>query len=77
MGAAVTDGLVTHDEVLHWLPTAVQREWADAEREREMAMPPEQRGWATADEVADLPGEWIEVRELGRAEPYYLPGRRP
>jgi hypothetical protein len=70
------DGVVTHDEVLRWLPAAVQRQWAEAEREREMALPPEQRGWATAAEVENLTGEWIEVLELGGREPFYLPGRR-
>lgn len=70
------DEVVTHDEVLSWLPVAVQREWADAERAREMALPPKERGWATAAEVdAGLPGEWIAVQELSEPEPRYLPGR--
>lgn len=71
----MSDEVVTHDEVLRWLPAAVQREWAEAERAREMALPPKERGWATAAEAAELPGEWIQVRELSRAEPYYMPGR--
>lgn len=72
----MTDEVVTHDEVLRWLPTAVQQEWRDAARARELTMPPEERGWAAAAEVATLPGEWIEATELGEREPRYLPGRR-
>lgn len=69
------DEVVTHDEVLRWLPAAVQREWAEAERAREMALPPEERGWATAAEVdAGLPGQWIAVSELSSPEVRYLPG---
>lgn len=72
------DEVVTHAEVLRWQPDHIRREWAEAERARVMALPPEERGWATAAEVdAGLPGQWIAVQELSQAEPYYLPGRRP
>ncbi len=70
----MNDEVVTHDEVLRWQPDSIRREWAEAERAREMAMPPEQRGWATEDEVANLPGEWIAVPELGSRETRYLRG---
>ena len=66
------DEVVTHDEVLRWLPREVQREWADAEREREMATPPEQRGWWTAAEAAGYDGDLVEVRDLGDPEPRFL-----
>lgn len=72
----MSDDLVTHTEVLKWLPHDVKKGLAEAERARELALPPEERGWATADEVANLPGQWIAVQELSEPEPRYLPGRR-
>ena len=72
---AIKDEVVTHDEVLRWQSESIRREWAEAERAREMAMPPEERGWATEAEAATLPGEWIAVPELGSAEVRYLRGR--
>jgi hypothetical protein len=70
------DEVVSHDEVLPWLSPAVQREWVEAERARILALPPEERGWWTADEAAELPGEWIEITTFSEREPRYIRGRR-
>lgn len=72
----MTDEVVTHDEVLRWLPPYVQRGMREAERQRVLALSPEERGWWTEEEVAGLSGNWIAVTQLCSAEARYVPGRQ-
>lgn len=62
------DEVVTHAEVLRWLPR-------DVVEALTLAMPPEQRGWFTAAEVEQYDGRFIGVQSLGEREPrYYATG---
>lgn len=65
----MNDEVVTHAEVLRWLPSHIRRDL-------EMAMPPEQRGWFTETEVQEYDGRFVEVRKLSEAEPrFWATGR--
>jgi hypothetical protein len=61
----MTDEVVTHAEVLRWLPRDVQRALT-------MALPPEQRGWWTEAEMERDGGRFMEVTRMEDAEPRYL-----
>jgi hypothetical protein len=58
------DEVVTYDVAAQWLPRDVQRELL-------MAMPPEMRGWWTAEEADADGGRFIEVRKMSEAEGRY------
>lgn len=59
------DEVVTHAEVLRWLPEGIRHDL-------EMAMPPEQRGWFTEAEVEQYDGRFVEVTRMDQREPRYL-----
>jgi hypothetical protein len=61
----MTDEVVTHAEVLRWLPRDVRRALT-------MALPPGQRGWWTAEEAEEDGGRFVEVTRMEDAEPRYL-----
>lgn len=62
------DGIVTHAEVLRWLPDHIRHGL-------EMSMPPEQRGWFTDAEMRRYDGRFVEVTRMDEAEPrYYATG---
>jgi len=62
------DGLVTHAEVLRWLPEGIRRDL-------QMAMPPEQRGWYTEAEIERYDGRFIAAQTMSEREPrYYAAG---
>jgi hypothetical protein len=63
------DEVVTHAEVLRWLPR-------DVVEALTLAMPPEQRGWFTEAEVASRPGgRFVEAQTMSEREPrYYATG---
>lgn len=63
----MSDEVVTHDEVLRWLPASIRGEWAQAERDRVMAMPPQERGWWTEDEMEADGGRFVEVTRFSDA----------
>lgn len=64
----MTDGVVTHAEVLRWLPEHVRRGL-------EMSMPPEQRGWFSEAEMQQYDGRFVEVQSMSEPEPrYYATG---
>lgn len=69
------DEVVTHAAVLQWLPTRVVAELRQADLERELATPPELRGWYTAAEAANYDGNLIEVTRFGDRESRFIPGR--
>jgi hypothetical protein len=71
----VIDDVVTHDEVLRWLPTRIQREWADAERARVLALPPEERGWWTRAEAKADGGNFVELVTLSESASRFIRGR--
>lgn len=64
----MSDEVVTHAEVLRWLPARVRHDL-------EMAMPPEQRGWFTEAEVQQYDGDFVEIADLRHRERRYLAGR--
>lgn len=59
------DEIRTHAEVMDWLPVDIRQALT-------MAMPPEQRGWYTADEAEADGGRFVEVRRLEDREGRYL-----
>ena len=59
------DEVVTHAEVLRWLPAHVRRDL-------EMAMPPEQRGWFTQAETERYDGRFIGVQDMSEREPRFM-----
>lgn len=59
------DEVVTHADVLRWLPTDVQRELT-------MAMPPEQRGWYTREEADRDGGRFVELGTAECAETWFV-----
>jgi hypothetical protein len=61
----MSDEVVTHAEVLRWLPL-------DIRRGLEMAMPPEQRGWFTEAEIERYEGPFVEVRSMSDRERRYF-----
>jgi predicted transcriptional regulator len=61
------DELVTHAEVMQWLPSDVQQKLT-------LAMTPEQRGWWTAEEAAADGGRFVEIRRWGDVEGRFLRG---
>ena len=49
---------------------------ANVRRALLLALPPELRGWWTAEEIAGMPGSWIEITQLDDAGPrYFLRGQ--
>jgi len=61
----MSDEVVTHAEVMHWLPRRIAHELT-------MAMPPEQRGWYTREEAERDGGRFVEVQTMSEAEPRLL-----
>jgi predicted DNA-binding ArsR family transcriptional regulator len=61
----MADEVVTHAEVLRWLPSDVQRELL-------MSLSPEQRGWYTAAEAEEDGGRFVEVRKMCEREERYI-----
>lgn len=61
----MTDEVVTHADVMQWLPKDVQHELT-------MAMPPERRGWWTEAEADADGGRFVEVRRMCDAESRFL-----
>lgn len=59
------DEVVTHAEVLRWLPRSI----AD---ELEMSLGPEMRGWYTEEEAARSEGRFVEVRSLSERRGRFL-----
>jgi hypothetical protein len=61
----VSDELVTHEQVMRWLPRSVADELT-------MALPPEQRGWYTREEAEQDGGRFVEVQTMSEREPRLL-----
>lgn len=61
----MTDAFPTHDEVLRWLSPDVKRELL-------MALPPEQRGWWTREEMAQDGGCFVEAINMEHREAQYF-----
>jgi hypothetical protein len=66
--AAGMDEVVTYDEVSKWLPRDIRDELV-------MALPPEQRGWWTAEEAAADGRNFVEVTRFGDRDSRFLLGR--